>query len=354
MEIVIDNNIDTHPFKQIADQLRSGISKGVYPEGTLLPSVREIVKRTGVSLTTAQKAFSLLQGEGLIYSASGKGNFVSELKNSFSNRVYVFLPSSSLSFFMKILSGLTEYATKMGYEIILNSLNTDKLNWNQNTIDSLYKAKDEGAAVIFIEEAVGEVKKVCLDVAKSIPFVTIEWELEGASAILNNYGASIENAFNNMNETTVINSLLILKGRDYQYNVIEKMKGFYNIIDNKNWLVEREAYFRASDFDAISGYTVVKEFFENGFVDCIFCANDYEAIGAIGALTEMGILVGKEVRVIGYGDMVDKTTSYFPITTISQNLEEIGVKAVEAITAIVENNIKKSYVVDADFIFRRT
>ncbi len=354
MEINIDYNSDKHPFKQIADQIKEYILTGQYPPGTLLPSVRDIVKTTGVSLTTAQKAFSLLQQENLVYSSSGKGTFVSELKQSFSNRVYVFLPSSALSFFMKILTGLTLEANSRGYEIILNSLNTDKPNWNQNTIDSLYKAKDEGAAVIFIEEAFGEVKKVCMDIAKIIPFVTIEWVLEGASAVINNYDSAVITAFNEAIKEDRIKSMLILKGRDYQYNVIEKMKGFYSILQEQQWLVEKEVFFRNSDFDAISGYEVVKDFFDSAYVDCIFCANDYEAIGAIGALTEMGILVGKEVKVIGFGDMVDKVTSYFPITTISQNLEDIGKNSIIAIKDILEGKGVQNYIVEAPFIPRRT
>jgi len=354
MDIIVDNQSNEPPFRQIAAQLKSGISKGVYPQGSLLPSVRDIVKTTGVSLTTVQKAFSLLQQENLIYSSPGKGNFVSEISSTFSNRIYVFLPSSSLSFFMKILSGMTEKASRLGYEIILNSLNTDKPNWDQNTIDSLYKAEDENAAVIFIEEAFGEVKKICMDVAESVPFVTIEWVLEGASAILNDYSDSVVSAFDKILEKDNINSLLVLKGRDYQYNAMEKMKGFNRIINNKNWVIEREAFFRNSDFDAISGYEIVRDFFESAYVDCVFCANDYEAIGAIGALTEKGILVGKDVKVIGYGDMVDKVTSYFPVTTISQNLEEIGKKSVEAVKQILEGKEKKSLIVEAIYVPGRT
>ncbi|MDA3811283.1 MAG: LacI family DNA-binding transcriptional regulator [Spirochaetaceae bacterium] len=354
MDIIIDNQSNEPPFRQIAAQLKSGISENIYPPGILLPSVRDIVKRTGVSLTTVQKAFSLLQQENLIFSSPGKGNYVADTNKSFNNRIYVFLPSSSLSFFMKILSGMTEQANRFGYEIILNSLNTDKLNWNQNTIDSLYKAKKEGAAVIFIEEAFGEVKKICMDVAGYVPFVTIEWVLERASSIVNNYSESVFTAFYKINDKNTINSLLILKGRDYQHNAMEKMKGFNRVIDERKWLVERDVFFRNSDFDAISGYEVVKDFFENASVDCVFCANDYEAIGAIGALTEKGLLVGKDVRVIGYGDMVDKVTSYFPVTTISQNLEEIGKKSVQAVKEILEGKEKKMHIVSALYVPGRT
>lgn len=354
MKIVIDHNSDTHPFLQIAAFIKDKIDTGIYPPGTLIPSVREIVKTTGVSLTTAQKAISLLKREKLIYSSPGKGSYVSEQENLFNNRVYVFLPSSALSFFMKILNGLTQQARVLGYEIILYSLDTDKLNWNESTIEALYKAQKERSGVIFIEEAVGEVKKVCMEIARSIPFVTIEWTLDGASSIVNDYSNSVEDAFAKLNKERKVNALLVLKGRDYQYNVIERMKGFRRIAESQHWEIENNIFFRNSDFDAISGYNVTKEFFSNAYVDTIFCANDYEAIGVIGALTEMGILVGKEVQVLGYGDMVDKVTSYFPVTTISQNLEEIGTASINAIQSILKDKKTETIVINTDFIKRKT
>jgi DNA-binding LacI/PurR family transcriptional regulator len=70
--------------------------------------------------------------------------------------------------------------------------------------------------------------------------------------------------------------------------------------------------------------------------DGVICANDYEAIGAIGAFLEKGVLAGKDVALIGFGNMIDTVTSYIPLTTMDQRLKLIGVKAIQAI-----NNLRK-------------
>jgi len=71
-------------------------------------------------------------------------------------------------------------------------------------------------------------------------------------------------------------------------------------------------------------------------------------------LTEKGLLVGKDVKVLGYGNMVDKVTSYFPVTTVAQNLEEIGKQSVTAVKDILSGNEKQSYIVHTGYIRGRT
>ena len=59
-------------------------------------------------------------------------------------------------------------------------------------------------------------------------------------------------------------------------------------------------------------------------------------MGAIGAFLEKRVLVGKDVALIGFGNMIDTVTSYIPLTTMDQRLKMIGHKAVQAI-----NNMRK-------------
>lgn len=52
-----------YAYNRIRDELRTAITDGVYVPGALLPSVREIMTRWGVSTTTARRALSeLVQG----------------------------------------------------------------------------------------------------------------------------------------------------------------------------------------------------------------------------------------------------------------------------------------------------
>lgn len=63
--------------------------------------------------------------------------------------------------------------------------------------------------------------------------------------------------------------------------------------------------------------------------DAILAANDMMAFGAIGFLHEMNVLVPEEVRVIGYDDIMQASSSDLTLTTISQEIFALGQKAGE-------------------------
>ena len=74
--------IDYKSRVPIYDQITAGIirlrSVGVLSGGDRLPSVRSMAMSLGINPNTVQKAYSALEAQGVIYSVSGKGSFVSE------------------------------------------------------------------------------------------------------------------------------------------------------------------------------------------------------------------------------------------------------------------------------------
>ena len=78
-------NLITIDYKSrvpIYDQITSNImrlkSLGVLKEGDKLPSVRSLAMKLGINPNTVQKAYNILESEGVIYSVSGKGSFIAE------------------------------------------------------------------------------------------------------------------------------------------------------------------------------------------------------------------------------------------------------------------------------------
>ncbi|MBE6597467.1 MAG: GntR family transcriptional regulator [Ruminococcaceae bacterium] len=63
-------------FLQIADRLRADIIGGRYPLGAQIPPVRQIASEAAVNPNTVQRAFGLLEEEGLIYTQGTVGRFV--------------------------------------------------------------------------------------------------------------------------------------------------------------------------------------------------------------------------------------------------------------------------------------
>jgi GntR family transcriptional regulator len=77
---MVDRNSGTPLHAQLADQLREEIGSGRLPPDTQLPSERELCSHYGISRITVRKALSELAHQGLIYTAVGKGTYVSDAR----------------------------------------------------------------------------------------------------------------------------------------------------------------------------------------------------------------------------------------------------------------------------------
>ena len=63
-------------YQQIAEQLKTDILAGKLTEGEYLPSIRGLAKDLKISVITTMKAYELLEAEGLVTAAQGKGFYV--------------------------------------------------------------------------------------------------------------------------------------------------------------------------------------------------------------------------------------------------------------------------------------
>ena len=74
--------IDYKSRVPIYDQIVGGIirlkSLGVLKAGDKLPSVRALAQDIGINPNTVQRAYNILENEQVIYTAPGKGSFISD------------------------------------------------------------------------------------------------------------------------------------------------------------------------------------------------------------------------------------------------------------------------------------
>jgi DNA-binding LacI/PurR family transcriptional regulator len=69
--------------------------------------------------------------------------------------------------------------------------------------------------------------------------------------------------------------------------------------------------------------------------DGLFCANDFIALGAMRALDDHGLAVGKQVRVVGFDGIATGAYAQPPLTTIEQDYVRAGEMLVDALLAIL-------------------
>lgn len=78
MDIIISNSSGKPIYEQISSQIGAQILSGALEAGERLPSIRALADGLGVSVITTKRAYSDLEGEGLVETVQGKGCFVSQ------------------------------------------------------------------------------------------------------------------------------------------------------------------------------------------------------------------------------------------------------------------------------------
>lgn len=69
---------DARPiYEQVADGIEQLAMRGALEPDSQLPSVRQLAVELSINPNTIQRAYSELEGRGVIYSVKGRGNFVS-------------------------------------------------------------------------------------------------------------------------------------------------------------------------------------------------------------------------------------------------------------------------------------
>jgi DNA-binding LacI/PurR family transcriptional regulator len=110
-------------YKQIYDYLLEEISSGRFVAGARVPSEKELCRAFKVSRITSKRALELLVEQGYISRHPGKGSFVNSniriRKSSNAPIIGCIIPDFSDAFGSKLIYGIEETCTALGYHLIL-------------------------------------------------------------------------------------------------------------------------------------------------------------------------------------------------------------------------------------------
>lgn len=93
------------------------------------------------------------------------------------------------------------------------------------------------------------------------------------------------------------------------------------------------------NFSEESGYSAMKRLLKYK-PDAVFAASDVMAYGAIRALREANLRIPEDVALVGFDDIPTSAKTVPPLTTIRQNVSQMGGKAVEVLIGIIESKTK--------------
>src|SRR3954471_10653895 len=84
---------------------------------------------------------------------------------------------------------------------------------------------------------------------------------------------------------------------------------------------------RAGDWSARSGYELGLKLAREPAVTAVFAGNDQMALGVVRALHELGLRLPADISVVGFDDIPGAAFFTPPLTTVRQNFNEVGRRA---------------------------
>lgn len=106
------------------------------------------------------------------------------------------------------------------------------------------------------------------------------------------------------------------------------------------------------DWTAASGYAAGRRLPPDA--TAVFCANDQMALGVMRALAEAGRRIPEDVAVVGFDDVADAADFRPPLTTIRQDFDRLGERAVTALVDAIAGDAPHAAVVPTSLVVRRS
>lgn len=114
----------------------------------------------------------------------------------------------------------------------------------------------------------------------------------------------------------------------------QRRQGYENAL-RANGFTTDESLILAGNFSERSGFECMLRLIPLK-PDAVFVASDMMACGAMRALRDQGVSVPAEIALVGYDDLPPAMLTDPSLTTVSQPIKQIGIRAVETLIDILE------------------
>nr|WP_043218499.1 substrate-binding domain-containing protein [Streptomyces sp. 351MFTsu5.1] len=229
-----------------------------------------------------------------------------------------------------MLYGIEQAAREYDYFVTVAAVGTlDR----RSVLDAVDRLRNQGVAGIVVIAPQTAAVGALANVPKDVPLVAV-----GCGA----HTALVSVAVDNEAGAELATSYLLDLGH----------RTVHHLLGPRTWLdaQEREAGWRAAlekrgapvpeplagaDWTARTGYEHGRRIADDPEVTAVFCANDHMALGLLRALQQAGRRVPEDISVVGFDDMAE--TDYFgpSLTTVRQDFDELGRRALHALIEIV-------------------
>lgn len=121
----------------------------------------------------------------------------------------------------------------------------------------------------------------------------------------------------------------VIAGEPYASTGVDRTAGFVDCYAEAGLAIPADRVV-PSHFDVVGGWAAATTLLaRTPRPTALFAVNDFAAIGAVGAMRDVGVLPGRDIALVGYNDIAVAAALWVPLTTVSSPMHEMGRRAVD-------------------------
>lgn len=328
MSILLDKtNPEAPPLHaQVAAILRERIQSGIWPNGSSLPSEKELCAEFSVARGTVRQALQTLEKDGYLRREQGRGTFVKLNEYSSdkpqSKRLAFIVPYVRDSSVPTILIGFQQVAEQAGFSVIFNHVNND----SQQQERVIRKLIGENVAGIALYPVDSENMPLVESLTRShFPIVLIDRYLRGISSdyvMTDHFGSAIRGTHyvldQGHNRVGFVTWLSPAVSMEHRY------LGYVQALNEHGVELDDRLVCHVEGYPMID-LTLLHEYLSgSNRPTAVFAANDQIAIALYRAATNLGLVIPDDLSVLGFDNLDVSAHLEPPLTTLAQPFLNIG------------------------------
>lgn len=315
-------------------------------------TMKMVAKRAGVSPSTVSRALS---GKTPVDEKTRRrimkavkeldyypNTLAKGLKEGKTDTIALIVPNIQYQIFPLIAKGVEDVARKNGYTLILCNTDEDP----EVEKDYISKLRTRWVDGLIFATAVPKHTHI-LELKKSgFPVVLALRTLDDLvdAVAIDNFKAACE-AVQYLIKTGHSN-IAIINGSLETSLYRHRYEGYKAALAHEGIEFKEELVIQGDSLDR-GLYDIVYKRLESGIeFDAVFATSDPKAIIAMMAIKNFGLKIPEDIAVMGFDNMEMSMYVDPPLTTISQPLYDVGVKAAEKLIAIIKREEEQDPVID--------